>query len=142
VGKLLKGQKDKMKLWHAVLAAVVGLTLFVVAYSKWQHTWWEHKDVAASCVAGPGELCPTPEFTKVYAEMKSLSDDVTQAKEHGSYSDWQHKQWELMGMSMDLNRAVPTGYRWDDAKMKFISNAPPPTPAPVPTAPPPSPAKK
>jgi hypothetical protein len=130
-----------MKLWHALLPAVC----LVATLGGWFAYHSIHKDAAtASCVAGPGELCPTAEFTQVYLEMKSLNDDVAHAKDHGSYSEWQHKQWELMGMSMDLNRAVPSGYRWDDTKMKFISNAPPApaAPAPAPTAPPPSPAHK
>lgn len=116
------------------LAAVVTATLGVGAGAGYLPTKLHSKETPhVACVAGPGEQCPTDEVVEYYRRMAAKRDEVLALQRKPAFQELQSKSWEYAGMYADFAKIIPSGYHWDDAKLKFIAN--PPVPAPQPAQP-------
>lgn len=64
-----------------------------------------------SCVAGPNEQCASDLWFADYQRLKALQE---------KYSAPPDVRDLMVGIATRLNQQIPTGYRWDEAKTRFI----------------------
>jgi len=105
-----------------ILAVVIGYAI---------HT----RSVAAQpkCTPGAGELCANDAFYADYERWKELRKELADEQSSAKNRALQDKQDLFNGMTTRLNQSMPSGYGWDENKLKFTKLPEPPKP-PAPPA--------
>ncbi len=103
-------------------------TILAVAMLAACHT---NPTPAPACAAGPDEKCPSALFMADFQRVKSIQKELRDA-------GIQQRQDEIQGIVSRLQGQIPSGYSWDETKMRFVKipvqAAPPPPPPPPPPA--------
>ena len=125
-----------------VVIGLICIGIGIVGVSILHHS--AKADEAASCVAGPGEICPSADFKLELKNLKVLADrqrDLAQnpkVKELIEIMDTQRGMSERMQGEINQTLQANPGLKWDGVKEKFVPGPPAiPTPAPMSTPPPP-----
>lgn len=99
-----------------------------------------------SCVAGKDEICPNADFLGQIDRIQALNDDIVKLAGNNDYKRINSKiaddQAMIEGIRDNLSTAirqpgsgVPSNYKWDGQKKKFVLDPNLPVPsAPAPTA--------
>jgi hypothetical protein len=109
---------------------IIGALAFAVLL-----TGCSHKSATQTCVAGPGEICPSDIELEEDAEMKAL--DASFQKKLKAFQDGNaESRIRYNGLKLTLFQESPKDHTWDPDKRRWVT--PPaqaatsnPTPAPV-----------
>lgn len=94
------------------------------------------------CIAGPGEICPSPDFAQELKNLKAMGDRLRalqqepKIKEIIELQDTQRGMAERMQMEVNQVLQANPGHVWDGVKEKFVPAPPAPAPAATPATPP------
>jgi hypothetical protein len=128
----------------AILAVTAGIAL--------EHWRSMRSNAPFSCVAAPGEICPTEDFLSDWHAMKNLDAQYREMQKDPKIRALIALSDQYRGMSdriqVQINQTIQQHprYQWDDKKEMFVPLPPPPAspvaPAAAPPPPTPAPAKK
>jgi hypothetical protein len=82
-----------------------------------------------SCTAGQNEQCASDQWYYDYQRFISLRTELN-PKPKLSDAEIKHKTDEMQGLLNRLRIDAPTGYDWDEKKLRFVKRA---VPVPTPT---------
>jgi hypothetical protein len=86
--------------------------------------------------AKPGELCASADFYSEYVKWKALQVELGNLQKASIIETMRQKQDQFNGMTQRLNSSMPSGYGWDEQKLRFTKlpeSTKPATPVPPPS---------